>query len=310
MIRSNYSTEEIIESMQFVNPHAGEAEIKQLQENLAEEKRERARWDSRWRRSEAFFCSPLWDQMPSELKAILSDPTLRRCLLVALALVTLQMCTGQGAILYFAGTIFEDICPSSAGDCIIGLGVSKLVSSYSMLFIADSFGRRDFLLGGLLVMIVGMVLLCCGIAFDESIASILGINLAVIGYELGLGTMLMIMLSELFPRFVRSAAVSIAVALLCGWDVAVTFSLPFLESEIGLLYVFVLFGMASVLAVIVVYLFVPDTRGVDLEEAYKLVRGTCNASLGPVGLGIDDEDSLEMPEEVCGEGDGLLAPKQ
>lgn len=297
--------------------NAGESEIRQLQENLLEEKKEKKRWDSKWRRSDTTCCTPLWAELPSELKVLFSDPTLRRCLLLALGLVTLQMATGQGAILYFAGPIFEDICPDSTDDCIMGLGLSKLLGSYSMLFIADSFGRREFLIGGLSVMIAGMFVLCFGIGYGESIAAILGIYVAVVGYEVSLGTMLWILLSEIFPRFVRSAANSIAVSMLFAMSMAVTFALPFLEDDLGYLYLFVLFGSMSVFAVIVVFLFVPDTRGVDLEVAYKLVKSTCNASLGPVGLGIEeeDEDETEMLDDVSdsdasSELNGLLGPNK
>ena len=307
MVRHGYDKTEVLQSIQFVKPFADDGDLQQLQLSFDEELKERKRWDVKWRKSPASdgCCSSIFELLPSEVKALVSDGALRRCLSLALILVMLQMFAGQSAVLYFANDIFETICPTNPDDCILGLGIAKLLSAYSMLFIADSFGRREFLVGGLSIMNAGLITLICGIRYDSTYAAVTGIYVAMMGYEVSLGTMLWILLNEIFPRFVRSAANSIAVSSLFLWSVVVTFSLPLLYDSVGLMYVFVIFTCASGISLFLVFLFVPDTRGVDIEVAYKLVKTQCDESLSPIGLGSEEEeeDETEMLDDVSDASD-------
>jgi Sugar (and other) transporter len=64
-----------------------------------------------------------------------------------------------------------------------------------MIIFADSLGRRQFLIGGSSVMVIGLVVLCVGLGYDSIVASLVGIYLAVAAFEVSLGTMLYVMLS-------------------------------------------------------------------------------------------------------------------
>jgi Sugar (and other) transporter len=105
--------------------------------------------------------------------------------------------------------------------------------------------------------------------------------------------------TEIFPGFVRSAASSIAIATMFAFLTLFTFVLPVFDESSGYLAVFILFTVLSTCSVFVLYLFAPETRGVDLEESYKLVGVACNESWGIVGLADDIGDGDD-------EGDGKL----
>lgn len=216
------------------------------------------------------------DLLPMELQFLFFHRTLRRCLILAVVLVFLQMCTGQAAILFFAGDIFNEICGTSSQECLLGLGFSKILSAYSMVVFADSLARRTFLLVGTFILFLGLFLLCIGLRFSSIVPSLIGIYIGAFGYEIGLGSLLWILLSELFPRIVRSAANSISLSILLIVSLLVTFFLPFLARTLGLFGLFSLFAVASALAWIVIYLIVPETRGFDLETAYKQVDESWN----------------------------------
>lgn len=142
-------------------------------------------------------------------------------------------------------------------------------------------------------MVVGLIFLCYGISIEDPIPSLLGIYTAVIGYEVSFGTMLWILLAEIFPQFVRSAANSIAVATLFALSTVITFTLPYFEESAGLLGVFIFFTVFSGIAVVALSFFAPETRGADLEVAYRKVDITCNATATIFGCPFDNDDNSE-----------------
>ena len=307
MVRNKCSDEEVMDALHYIFPNATDDSIKHIKANLDDEQKQRRQYDSKWRREDldSNLCTSMFMSLPPELKVLVSSPTLVRCLLFALTLVVLQICTGQSAILYFAGDVFGEICPDDPDDCILGLGISKLVPAYTMIFIGDSLGRREFLIGGSSLMVLGLGFLCYGISIGDPVPSLLGIYTAVIGYEISFGTMLWILLSEIFPQFVRSAANSIAVATLFALSTVITFTLPYFEQDVGLLGVFILFTVFSGVAVIVLLFFAPETRGADLEIAYKKVDITCNATGALFGCPIDNE--YELVENRDNESTSMLS---
>jgi Sugar (and other) transporter len=81
-----------------------------------------------------------------------------------------------------------------------------------------------------------------------------------------------VVLCEIFPQFVRSAAMSIAIATLFAWSSIVVFILPYMAANVGLLAVFITYTVTAGLSVVLMYFLVPETRGIDLEISYKLVN--------------------------------------
>lgn len=316
MIRNKIRKDEILEALTFIQVNAGEEELQALESAFEEETRTRQKWEIRWNKQLESMdssgngvssnasnnnnncgcdcCGQLFKILPPELKLLFSETKLTRCLLLALTLVMLQIFTGQSAILYFAGDVFDQICPSDPDDCILGLGIAKLVPAYVMIFFADSLGRRVYLLGGSVAMLIGMVILCYGFGTSQEIPSLVGIYLAVAGFEFSFGTMLWILLSEIFPQFVRSAANSISVATLFTWSAILTFALPYVEDAAGLLDIFIFFTCSSAVSVIILYFFAPETRGTNIEQAYKLVDESYKRTIAQCGCHAEEDESDNM----------------
>lgn len=291
MVRAGYSVDEILESFKYVRPNATEVDIHELLARFTDEKLEKQRWEKVFQHSIGTFTDLTSDEVAAdntknsscscdaslEVKVLFSDKTQRRCLLLAILMVILQIGTGQGVILYYSGDIFLELCPTSYDECLLGFGGVKLLTAYLMVVVADSMGRREFLGYGTAVMVFGMLLLTIGYSQGQLTAALAGLYVSVAGYEAGIGSFMWVMLSEIFPRFTRGAANSIAVSTLFLCSTLLTFLLPYFMAGSGLLAIFVLFTAVSVLAVVALYLYVPETRGVELEEAYKLVDGRCRA---------------------------------
>lgn len=294
LIRNQSSREEVIDSIRFIYPDSTEDDYDELVSSIQEQDRNIKRSINSWQRSLEYKDNVIYKALPTELLLLISDPTLRRCLLLAIMFVTLQMFSGASAILYFISTIMSDIYPSTYYLCILGFGLVKLLFACIMILIGEMAGRREFLLVGTVFFVLGLLGFCVGLGVDSSPLALTGLYVSVAGYELGLGTLLWTLLNELFPHFVRSAANSIAVSTLMIWSAVMTFALPFIEDALGLMYLFVVFGCVALIATILIYIFVPETQGVDLEQSYKLVRITCNATTRCCGIYVEDIDDEDL----------------
>ncbi|NXO35215.1 GTR10 protein, partial [Locustella ochotensis] len=88
----------------------------------------------------------------------------------------------------------------------------------------------------------------------------------VSAFSIGFGPMTWLVLSEIYPAGIRGRAFAFCNSF--NWAANLLISLSFLDliDAIGFSWVFLLYGLMGVMAVIFIYLFVPETKGQSLEE--------------------------------------------
>ena len=278
LISSGADDDEVLNSIQYTRPTATMSAVTELKATLVEAKLAKQSWEKKvlsklHSNGLTKISTKILLTFPTEVKVLLISRTLRRCLFLALLLVFLQQFSGQGAILYYSGQIFGEICPESTSTCIITFGMVKLFFVLVMIFVADSFGRRKFLIIGSSIMTLGLIMLCFGLSYQQYALALVGIYISVAANEISLATLLWVVLCEIFPQFVRSAAISIAIATFFAWSSIVVFIMPYISANMGLITVFITYTITAAISVLLLSLYVPETRGVDLEISYKLVNG-------------------------------------
>ena len=133
------------------------------------------------------------------------------------------------------------------------------------------------------------------------------------GNEIGMGSFFWIFVNELFPSYVRSAGNSLVVAALCLTNGILTFVLPSMFEAMGLGGVFILFLFLAASAGVNFYFFAPNTEGVEIDEAYKKVAISCNASFRSCGsvcgwLLIEDDDAVDDVVSNVERGSSDISP--
>jgi sugar porter (SP) family MFS transporter len=204
----------------------------------------------------------------------LFDKKYARPLYLGLSVVLFQQFTGQPSVLYYATQTFEAAGWSveDAANVSVILGVWKLFMTAIAVAKVDSLGRRPLLLGGVSVITASLLALAAlnspgeAQTVAQAQASVACIFLYVGAYQLSFGPIAWLLVGEVFPSKVRSAAVGAATLSNFGSNFLVSFFLPSVQEQVGLRGTYLGFASVGVLALISIYFTVIETRGKTLEE--------------------------------------------
>lgn len=104
----------------------------------------------------------LQEQHSIRLSQLLTDPVLRRCLMIACALTLLQQFTGQPNVLYYGSTLFKAAGFETDREATLAnmvIGAAKVLATGVALVKVDKLGRRALLLIGVTIMVASLVVL-------------------------------------------------------------------------------------------------------------------------------------------------------
>ena len=194
---------------------------------------------------------------------------------VGVGIMFAQICTGINTIIYYAPTIFKTAGFDSNLTAIYattGIGVVNFVMTIVAVFFTDRLGRKPLLYFGLTGVMLSLFALGTSFAF----ANVLGSSLKcvavgslvtyIICFAMSLGPIGWILVSEVFPLKIRGVAMSICTVSNFAFNFFVVGSFPILLHRIGGAWTFWMFGAVSLLCIIFVYFFVPETKGISLEQ--------------------------------------------
>ncbi|GLU11565.1 hypothetical protein SLE2022_283020 [Rubroshorea leprosula] len=178
-------------------------------------------------------------------------------------LVLFQQITGQPSVLYYAGPILQSAGFSAAADATqvsIIIGLFKLLMTWIAVAKVDNLGRRPLLIGGVSGIALSLFLLAAYYKFLG------GLPLYVGCYQISFGPISWLMVSEIFPLRTRGKGISLAVLTNFGSNAIVTFAFSPLKELLGADNLFLLFGAIALSSLLFVALYVPETKGLSLEE--------------------------------------------
>ncbi|ERN15578.1 D-xylose-proton symporter-like 2 isoform X1 [Amborella trichopoda] len=194
-----------------------------------------------------------------------------KALVIGAGLVFLQQITGQPSVLYYAATIFQSVGFSAASDATrvsILLGILKLITTGVAVIVVDRVGRRPLLLGGVSGIVIALFLLAAYYTFLSSlpVVAVVALLLYVGCYQLSFGPIGWLMISEIFPLRFRGKGLSIAVLVNFASNALVAFAFSPLKALLGAGLLFAAFGVIAILALLFIFFYVPETKGLSLEE--------------------------------------------
>lgn len=198
----------------------------------------------------------------------------RRPLILAVLLMIFSQFSGINAIMYYSTKILTTagvgVKDSFTASALIGL--VNLLFTFVAIALVDRSGRRPLLLVGLTAQVVALG--AVGAMFQAG-AHGLGLLVAILAFiaafAMALGPIPWILCSEIFPTKLRGRAMSVATFTI--WTscylVAQTFPLLNDSPKIGPALTFGIYAAFSLLGLLFVLAFVPETKGRSLEEIEK-----------------------------------------
>jgi MFS transporter, SP family, galactose:H+ symporter len=143
------------------------------------------------------------------------------------------------------------------------------------MFLLDRVGRRPLLL----ISLTGMCLTLLHLAYllqnplPAKWLVVADILLYLAAFDIGLGPVFWLLISEIYPTTIRAEAMSVATVTIWAGDFLVTATFLTLVEHLGMRGCFLLFAGLCVIALAFSYFMVPETRGRTLEEIEISLRG-------------------------------------
>ena len=190
---------------------------------------------------------------------------------LAILIATFNQLSGINAILYFAPRIFEltGMGEKTALLQSIGIGVTNLIFTFLGLYLIDRLGRKTLLFIGSVGYIVSLGL--CSWAFSSEYYSIVPVCIFafIAAHAVGQGAVIWVFIAEIFPNQFRALGQSLGCATHWVFAAAITLVFPSVVSNFEASSIFAFFAFMMVLQLIWVFLMVPETKGVALEDMEK-----------------------------------------
>jgi sugar porter (SP) family MFS transporter len=197
-------------------------------------------------------------------------------LFLAIAIGAFNQLTGINAIFSYVHSIFtaagfSQLSSDSQG---IAIGATNLLFTLVGMAMIDKFGRKSLLIVGA----IGTALCLSGVArvfySNSHQSALLGLLVGFIAFfALSQGLVVFVYIGEVFPNAVRSKGQGVGNASLATINTTILFTFPILAHHFNAGAPFVFFAAATVVQLIVVTLFFPETKGQTLEQLQrKLMR--------------------------------------
>jgi major inositol transporter-like SP family MFS transporter len=219
---------------------------------------------------------------------------MRRTLWIGCGLAAVQQATGINTVNYYAPTILEStgVGASAALILTITVGLTSIVGTILGIYLLGRFNRRPMLMIGFTGVAAGHAILSLSFLLPESSFRtylILAAMLLVVFFvQTFIGTLVWLLLSEIFPMTIRGFAMGIAVFVLWTVNAAISFAFPPLVGALGATLTFGLFALVNVGSLAFVKTFAPETRGFTLEQLEDSFRTAADAAHvvheAPVGV--------------------------
>ena len=200
-------------------------------------------------------------------------------IIIGILLSVFQQFVGINVVLYYAPEIFKKIDPNTDGALLLTIivGIVNFLFTIIAIKTVDKYGRKPLMLIGALGMSIAMFAL--GAVFFSGATGYLALTCMMVyvaSFAMSWGPVTWVLLSEIFPNKIRGRAMAIAVAAQWVSNYLVSLTFPMMDDNTYLTeqfnhgFAYWVYGLMSLLALLFVWKFVPETKEKTLEEMEKL----------------------------------------
>lgn len=212
-------------------------------------------------------------------------PGVKRALMVVSAFFVFQQITGINVPFYYGPRILSKYFGSGGtvvNSTIAGIEVTIILASvnvaatYFGFRYIDRIGRRVLSMGGYVGMAVFMLVSAFSLTYLTGVTRLIvlmvGLDLFIAAFAIGVGGTGWLIQGEVFPTAVRGRAASIGATADWLANFALIEVFPVWNKGVGLAWVMVSFAGFAVLAIIFVAKFLPETKGLSVEDIAEVFQ--------------------------------------
>ena len=211
-------------------------------------------------------------------------PGVKRALIVVCVFFIFQQITGINVPFYYGpqllGDLFQGGSTSAIDAAVAGLetaailGVVNVAATYFAFRYIDRAGRRKLAMGGYAGMAVFILVAAVGVAFltgaPKIIVVMVGFAFFITSFAIGVGGTGWLIQGEVFPTAVRGRAAAIGASVDWLANFVIILAFPALNTAFGLGWLMVLFAVLAVLAIVFIARYLPETKGLPLEDIVEV----------------------------------------
>ncbi|MGQ9620755.1 MAG: sugar porter family MFS transporter, partial [Bacteroidales bacterium] len=207
---------------------------------------------------------------------LLKQPGILKLLLIGVTIAVFQQWCGINVIFNYAQEIFAN-AGYSVSDILFNIvitGSVNLVFTFAGMLTVDRLGRKALMLfgsGGL----AGIFAIVGTMYFIRlhGMPLLIMVVTAIAFYAMSLAPVTWVILSEIFPNWIRGAAMSIATFSLWTACFVLTYTFPLLNSSLKVSGTFWLYSFICIMGFLFIMKKLPETKGKSLEQIEHELTG-------------------------------------
>lgn len=198
---------------------------------------------------------------------------------IGVVISVLQQFVGINVVLYYAPEIFKSMGSNTDTALLqtIVVGSVNLIFTVIAIQTVDKLGRKPLMITGAFGMSLAMFALGASFFTDHmGLFALICMLIYVASFAISWGPVTWVLLSEIFPNKIRGRAMALAVAAQWVSNYLVSWTFPMMDKNSLLIekfnhgFSYWIYGIMGLLAVFVVWKFVPETKGKSLEAMESL----------------------------------------
>ncbi|KAI2616368.1 hypothetical protein GGS26DRAFT_603838 [Hypomontagnella submonticulosa] len=200
-------------------------------------------------------------------------PRVRRATLASFVVMIAQQMCGINIIAFYSSTVFKEAGTSDFNALLAswGFGAVNFLFAFPAIWTIDTFGRRSLLLFTFPNMAWSLLAAGLSSLIPESSPAHVGlmalfIYVFAVFYSPGEGPVPYTYSAEVFPLSHREVGMSWAVASCLFWAAILSVTFPKILAATGVLGAFCLYAGFNIVALIMIFLWMPETKQRTLEE--------------------------------------------